>query len=69
MQAFVEYYQGRQTKEAQSDGQTSDTLFGLASCLKAFLVTSIGLPMHDFANGHNVMPLLPTLPDLIETPR
>ncbi len=32
-------------------------LFALASCSKAFLVTSIGLLMDDYAHGRNVTPL------------
>ena len=33
------------------------TLFGIASCSKAFLSTSIGLLMDDYAHGRNVTPL------------
>ena len=33
------------------------TLFGIASCSKAFLSTSVGLLMDDYAHGRNVTPL------------
>ena len=33
------------------------TLFCLASCSKAFLATSVGLLIDDYANGKNVTPL------------
>ncbi|KAH9855877.1 beta-lactamase/transpeptidase-like protein [Lenzites betulinus] len=51
---------GRRTEEG--DGHdltplTPDTLFALASCSKAFLVTSIGLLMDDYALGRNATPL------------
>ena len=36
-------------------------LFALASCSKAFLVTSIGLLMEDYAHGRNVTPLPSTV--------
>ena len=36
-------------------------LFALASCSKAFLVTSIGLLMEDYAHGRNATPLPPTV--------
>ncbi|KAI0286671.1 beta-lactamase/transpeptidase-like protein [Russula aff. rugulosa BPL654] len=36
---------------------TPDTLFNLASCSKAFLATSIGIVMDDFAHGRNTTPL------------
>ena len=33
------------------------TLFGIASCSKAFLASSVGILMDDFAHGRNVTPL------------
>lgn len=33
------------------------TLFGIASCTKAFTATSLGILMEDFATGKNVTPL------------
>ncbi len=33
------------------------SLFGIASCSKAFLATSLGILMDDFAHGRNVTPL------------
>lgn len=36
---------------------TPQTLFGIASCSKAFLATSVGLLIDDFAHGRNVTPL------------
>jgi CubicO group peptidase (beta-lactamase class C family) len=33
------------------------TLFMIASCSKAFLATSIGIVMEDYANGRNSTPL------------
>lgn len=40
---------------------TSDTLFNLASCSKAFTAVSIGMLMDDFASGRNTTPLPPGL--------
>ncbi|OJT11117.1 hypothetical protein TRAPUB_12401 [Trametes pubescens] len=48
---------GRKTEEGDGHDLTPDTLFGLASCSKAFLATSVGLLMDDFTHGRNVTPL------------
>ncbi|KAI0326062.1 beta-lactamase/transpeptidase-like protein [Cubamyces sp. BRFM 1775] len=48
---------GRQTEESAENDLTPDALFALASCSKAFLVTSVGLLMEDYAQGRNVTPL------------
>ncbi|KAI0087674.1 beta-lactamase/transpeptidase-like protein [Irpex rosettiformis] len=50
-------------KNEDGDQMTVDTLFGLASCSKAFLASSFGILIDDFANGRNVTPL----PDGVET--
>ncbi|PIL26205.1 hypothetical protein GSI_11960 [Ganoderma sinense ZZ0214-1] len=52
---------GRKTEEGSGHDLTADTLFGLASCSKAFLATSIGLLMEDYAEGKNATPLPPGL--------
>ncbi|OSC96792.1 beta-lactamase/transpeptidase-like protein [Trametes coccinea BRFM310] len=52
---------GRRTEDGDRDDLTPDTLFALASCSKAFLVTSIGLLMDDYAHGRNVTPLPPSV--------
>ncbi|KAM5537319.1 hypothetical protein V8D89_009049 [Ganoderma adspersum] len=48
---------GRKTEEGNGHDLTGDTLFGLASCSQAFLATSIGLLMEDYAQGKNATPL------------
>ncbi|PIL26220.1 hypothetical protein GSI_11975 [Ganoderma sinense ZZ0214-1] len=48
---------GRRTEEGDGHNMTSDTLFGIASCFKAFLSTSVGLLMDDYPQGRNVTPL------------
>ncbi|KAI1795410.1 beta-lactamase/transpeptidase-like protein [Ganoderma leucocontextum] len=48
---------GRKTEEGDGHDMTPDTLFGIASCSKAFLSTSIGLLMDDYVYGRNVTPL------------
>ncbi|OBZ75017.1 hypothetical protein A0H81_05171 [Grifola frondosa] len=48
---------GRGTEDAEEHDLTPEGLFGLASCSKAFLATSVGLLMDDFAEGRNVTPL------------
>ncbi|KAH9889349.1 beta-lactamase/transpeptidase-like protein [Cubamyces lactineus] len=48
---------GRQTEESAENDLTPDALFALASCSKAFLVTSVGLLMEDYAQGRNMTPL------------
>ncbi|KAH9886942.1 beta-lactamase/transpeptidase-like protein [Cubamyces lactineus] len=48
---------GRKLEESDGDDLTSDTLFCLASCSKAFLSTSLGLLIDDFEHGRNVTPL------------
>ncbi|KAI1795412.1 beta-lactamase/transpeptidase-like protein [Ganoderma leucocontextum] len=52
---------GRKTEEGNGHDLTPDTLFGIASCSKAFLATSIGLLMEDYADGKNATPLPPGL--------
>ncbi|OCH90085.1 beta-lactamase/transpeptidase-like protein [Obba rivulosa] len=52
---------GRKTEEGDGSDMTPDSLFGLASVSKAFLVTSVGLLMDDYAHGRNVTPLPPGL--------
>ncbi|KAI9067465.1 beta-lactamase/transpeptidase-like protein [Trametes sanguinea] len=52
---------GRRTEDGGGIDLTPDTLFALASCSKAFLVTSIGLLMDDYAQGRNVTPLPPSV--------
>ncbi|KAI0664036.1 beta-lactamase/transpeptidase-like protein [Cubamyces menziesii] len=52
---------GRQTEESDGHDLSPDALFALASCSKAFLVTSIGLLMEDYAHGRNVTPLPSTV--------
>ncbi|TDL29087.1 beta-lactamase/transpeptidase-like protein [Rickenella mellea] len=41
------------------DGEkmTSDTLFNIASCSKAFLASSVGILIDDYASGKNITPL------------
>ncbi|CDO69943.1 hypothetical protein BN946_scf184836.g17 [Trametes cinnabarina] len=48
---------GRKTEDGDGHDLTTDTLFCLASCSKAFLATSVGLLMDDYAHGRNVTPL------------
>ncbi|KAI0828035.1 beta-lactamase/transpeptidase-like protein [Trametes gibbosa] len=48
---------GRRTEGGDGNDLTPDTQFALASCSKAFLATSIGLLMEDYAHGRNVTPL------------
>ncbi|KAH9935178.1 beta-lactamase/transpeptidase-like protein [Epithele typhae] len=55
---------GNRTEEDNGADLTSDTLFAIASCSKAFLVTSIGLLIDDFAHGRNVTPLPAGAPPL-----
>ncbi|KAI0776633.1 beta-lactamase/transpeptidase-like protein [Trametes elegans] len=50
---------GRKTEDGGGYDLTPDTLFGLASCSKAFLATSFGLLIDDFAHGRNTTPLPP----------
>ncbi|EMD35204.1 hypothetical protein CERSUDRAFT_116672 [Gelatoporia subvermispora B] len=52
---------GRKTEEGSGSDMTPDTLFGLASVSKAFLATSVGLLMEDYAHGRNVTPLPPNV--------
>ncbi|KAI0327940.1 beta-lactamase/transpeptidase-like protein [Cubamyces sp. BRFM 1775] len=52
---------GRQTEESEGHDLAPDALFALASCSKAFLVTSIGLLMEDYVHGRNVTPLPPAV--------
>ncbi|KAI0742466.1 beta-lactamase/transpeptidase-like protein [Daedaleopsis nitida] len=44
---------GRRTEDGDGHDLTPDTLFGIASCSKAFLATSLGMLMDDFAHGRN----------------
>ncbi|KAI0315536.1 beta-lactamase/transpeptidase-like protein [Amylostereum chailletii] len=46
---------GNRTEEG--DPMAADTIFNLASCSKAFVTTSLGILMDDYANGRNVTPL------------
>ncbi|TFK57591.1 beta-lactamase/transpeptidase-like protein [Heliocybe sulcata] len=48
-------------KTDEGDAMTSDTLFNLASCSKAFTAASIGILMDDYASGKNSTPLPPGL--------
>ncbi|KAI0629472.1 beta-lactamase/transpeptidase-like protein [Trametes polyzona] len=49
---------GRRTEESTNGNDLApDTLFAMASCSKAFLVTSVGLLIEDYAHGRNVTPL------------
>ncbi|KAI0689020.1 beta-lactamase/transpeptidase-like protein [Cytidiella melzeri] len=50
-------------KSEDGEEVAAETLFGIASCSKQFLVSSFGLLMEDFANGRNVTPL----PDGVRT--
>ncbi|KAI0669583.1 beta-lactamase/transpeptidase-like protein [Trametes maxima] len=50
---------GRKTEDGDGHDLTPDTLFAIASCSKAFLATSFGLLVDDFAHGRNVTPLPP----------
>ncbi|KAI0780020.1 beta-lactamase/transpeptidase-like protein [Fomes fomentarius] len=50
---------GQKTEDGDGHDLTPDTLFGLASCSKAFLATSVGLLIDDFAHGRNKTPLPP----------
>ncbi|KAI0640979.1 beta-lactamase/transpeptidase-like protein [Trametes meyenii] len=52
---------GRKTEDGDGHDLTPDTLFGLASCSKAFLATSFGLLIDDFAHGRNITPLPPSV--------
>ncbi|VDB99692.1 unnamed protein product [Peniophora sp. CBMAI 1063] len=51
-------------KSEDGDAMTSDTLFTIASCSKAFLTAGMSILMDDFANGRNVTALPPTLSKL-----
>lgn len=51
------------SKTEEFDNMTTDTLFTLASCSKAFLASTVGILMDDFAEGRNVTPL----PDGVKT--
>ncbi|VDC03880.1 unnamed protein product [Peniophora sp. CBMAI 1063] len=44
-------------RSEDGEAMTSDTLFTLASCSKAFTAASIGLLIEDYATGKNVTPL------------
>ncbi|GJE94200.1 beta-lactamase/transpeptidase-like protein [Phanerochaete sordida] len=46
---------GRKTED--NDEMTSDTLFDMASCSKAFLAGAVGILLDDFAQGKNRAPL------------
>lgn len=48
---------GRKTEEGDGHDLTTDSLFCLASVSKAFLASSLGVLMEDFATGRNVTPL------------
>ncbi|TFK90155.1 beta-lactamase/transpeptidase-like protein [Polyporus arcularius HHB13444] len=48
---------GRKTEDGDGHDLSPDSLFGIASCSKAFLATSLGILMDDFAHGRNVTPL------------
>ncbi|EKM60499.1 uncharacterized protein PHACADRAFT_179759, partial [Phanerochaete carnosa HHB-10118-sp] len=48
---------GRKTED--DDEMTVDTLFDIASCSKAFLASSLGILIDDFAQGRNQTPLPP----------
>ncbi|KAI0655708.1 beta-lactamase/transpeptidase-like protein [Cubamyces menziesii] len=48
---------GRKLEDGDGHDLTSDTLFCLASCSKAFLSASLGLLIDDFAHGRNATPL------------
>ncbi|KAI0351246.1 beta-lactamase/transpeptidase-like protein [Trametes cingulata] len=48
---------GRKTEDGDGHDLTPDTLFCLASCSKAFLASSVGILIDDFAHGRNVTPL------------
>jgi CubicO group peptidase (beta-lactamase class C family) len=45
-------------KSENGTKMTTDTLFNIASCSKAFLATSLGIVIDDFAHGRNTT-LLP----------
>ncbi|EKM60484.1 uncharacterized protein PHACADRAFT_167829 [Phanerochaete carnosa HHB-10118-sp] len=53
---------GRKTEDG--DEMTVDTLYNIASCSKAFLASSMGIPIDDFVQGRNQTPLPPGLTDL-----
>ncbi|KAI0271640.1 beta-lactamase/transpeptidase-like protein [Gloeopeniophorella convolvens] len=44
-------------KSEEGAAMTSDTLFSIASCSKAFVSASLGILIDDFAHGRNVTPL------------
>ncbi|TFY55723.1 hypothetical protein EVG20_g9215, partial [Dentipellis fragilis] len=52
---------GKRTEDG--DAMSTDTLFIIASCSKAFVSASIGILMDDYAHGRNVTPL----PDNVTT--
>ncbi|KAH9925622.1 beta-lactamase/transpeptidase-like protein [Epithele typhae] len=52
---------GRKLEEGNGYDLTPETLFGMASCSKAFLATSVGILMDDFARGKNSTTLPPSV--------
>ncbi|KAI0632695.1 beta-lactamase/transpeptidase-like protein [Trametes polyzona] len=48
---------GRRTEDGDGNDLTPNTLFAIGSCSKAYLATSVGLLIDDFAHGRNVTPL------------
>ncbi|KZV71301.1 beta-lactamase/transpeptidase-like protein [Peniophora sp. CONT] len=48
-------------KSEEGDAMTSDTLFTIASCSKAFLTAGMSILIDDFANGRNLTTLPPSL--------
>ncbi|KAI0035032.1 beta-lactamase/transpeptidase-like protein [Vararia minispora EC-137] len=48
-------------RSEEGDPMTSDTLFTIASCSKAFVASAIGILMEDYATGRNSTPLPPGL--------
>ncbi|KAI5119180.1 hypothetical protein M0805_000634 [Coniferiporia weirii] len=51
-------------KTEDGERMTPDTLFGIASCSKAFLSSSLGILFDDYAHGRNSTPLPETLSEL-----
>ncbi|KAI0271642.1 beta-lactamase/transpeptidase-like protein [Gloeopeniophorella convolvens] len=51
-------------KSEDGAGMTTDTLFNIGSCSKAFLSIAMGILIDDFAHGRNATPLPPSVTSL-----
>ncbi|KAI0042675.1 beta-lactamase/transpeptidase-like protein [Auriscalpium vulgare] len=60
----VAEYGGWGVRSEDGDGMTSDTLFDVGSCSKAFLAAAVGILIDDYAHGRNSTPLPASLEKL-----